>query len=82
MIECPKCGDPISVNERTVSVVCRCGRYIRRDEFKETGVIRFSPLVMVKRDDRNMQIMRERVAQIESGAQAQLDRARAQKQGE
>lgn len=88
IICCPDCGNAIGVNDRTRSVICRCKRYIRREEFEEAfggmNPETFLPQIIVKRTDRNMREMRKVVAKIERGAQAQLDRARergAEKKG-
>ena len=80
MIECPRCKRPISVSKHTVSAICQCGKYIRCEDAKESSGSHCSaPMIMIKRGDRNMKIMRERVSQIETGAQKQLDRVRERK---
>ena len=83
IICCPDCGYAIGVTDRTQSVICRCKRYIRREEFKEAyGGIdpeTLLPTIMVKRDDRLMQEMRKARHKIDVGRQAQIDRARENK---
>ena len=85
IIRCPNCGTAIGVIDRTQSVICRCKRYIRREEFKEAydgfDPEMLLPTIIVKRDDRLMREMRKARHNIDVGAQAQLDRVRERKQG-
>jgi len=86
IIRCPDCGTAIGVIDRTQSVICRCRRYIKREEFEDAYALDFDPeallpTIIIKRDDRLMREMRKARHNIDVGAQAQLDRVRERKQG-
>ena len=86
IIRCPDCGTAIGVIDRTQSVICRCRRYIKREEFEDAYALDFDPeallpTIIIKRDDRLMQEARKSRHKIETDMQAQIDRARERKQG-